>query len=163
MQKNKVWWVFIICKSYITPTFSKSYTFQWRIRLFPLLYVQMMFLRVWNVFQIQMFLRFRFRFSCIPVDTQSKLNFRKTFTWDPGRHMSALCTFSLSRLSTGILFVTLKQIILLEISFAKIIFAWIYLLEKSSWTFIFLNYLLFPIHENKSIQSFCRVRYLLWF
>lgn len=139
VAKKKVLWVFIICKSYITPTFSKSYTFQRHIRLFPLLYVQMMFLRVWNVFEIQMFLRFRFRFSCIPVDTQGKLNFHKTFTWDPGRHMSALYAFSSRCLSTGISFVTLKQIILLQISFAKIIFAWVYLLEKSSWTFYLLE------------------------
>lgn len=60
------------------------------------------------------------------MDTQSKLNLRKTFTWGPGRHINALHIFSLDRVSIGIYFVTLRQAVLPEFSFAKLIFAQIF-------------------------------------
>ena len=54
------------------------------------------------------------------MDTQSKLNLRKTFTWGPGRHINALHIFSLDCVSIGISFVSLRQAVLLEFSFAKL-------------------------------------------
>ena len=39
--------------------------------------------------------------SDLPVDIRLKLNVRETFMWQTGSHLNALCSFNLSRLSTG--------------------------------------------------------------
>lgn len=57
-----------------------------------------------------------------PVDTQPKLNLRKTFMWRSGRHVNALGTFILGRVSIWIFFGTFRKLILPQIRFRKIDF-----------------------------------------
>ena len=88
---------FILCKSYVTPTFFKRCTFRRCIRYFPLVII----------YSTGVGSDLGRNYSDIYSNGYPTETYIRRFRWRSERRMNALCTFNLGRVSTWISFVTL--------------------------------------------------------